>query len=246
MKLRVLGSTGYHPNDRRQTACFMLPELGLVFDAGSGMYRVREHLQTPSLDIFLTHAHLDHVFGLTFLFDVLHEKNVKPVRVHALPDKLAAIHLHLFDEALFPVRIPFESVPLSGPVTLADGARLSYFPLIHPGGSIGYRIDWPDKSVAYVTDTTAEPDSAYLEQIRGVDILIHECYFPDGQEKLAKHTGHSCTTPVAQAARAAGVGFLILTHMNPLDPSDDPIGLSVAQAIFPDTVLAEDGMELEF
>ena len=30
MKLVLLGTTGYHPNDRRQTACMMLPEIGVV------------------------------------------------------------------------------------------------------------------------------------------------------------------------------------------------------------------------
>ena len=70
MKVVLLGTTGYHPNDRRQTACMMLPELGVAFDAGTATYRVSEYLSTDSLDIFLSHAHLDHVVGLTFLFDV--------------------------------------------------------------------------------------------------------------------------------------------------------------------------------
>ena len=56
MKLLLLGTTGYHPNDRRQTACLMFPELGVLLDAGSAMYRVSEYLQTPTLDIFITHA----------------------------------------------------------------------------------------------------------------------------------------------------------------------------------------------
>ena len=42
MRLVLLGTTGYHANDRRQTACLMLPEVGVVFDAGSGFYRVSE------------------------------------------------------------------------------------------------------------------------------------------------------------------------------------------------------------
>ncbi len=67
MLLNLLGTTGYHPNERRQTACFMLPELGIVLDAGTGMFRVHDHLQTDTLDIFLSHAHLDHILGLTFL-----------------------------------------------------------------------------------------------------------------------------------------------------------------------------------
>ena len=33
MKLHLLGTTGYHPNARRHTACLMLPEQGIVLDA---------------------------------------------------------------------------------------------------------------------------------------------------------------------------------------------------------------------
>ena len=50
MKLLRLGTAGYHPNERRQTACFMLPEEGIVLDAGTGFFRVRQHLATPTLD----------------------------------------------------------------------------------------------------------------------------------------------------------------------------------------------------
>lgn len=245
MKLHFLGTTGYHPNDRRQTACLMLPALGVVLDAGTAMYRVRDRLQTDQLDIFLTHAHLDHVFGLTFLFDVLHQKDVQQVRVHGDPAKLAAIAEHLFATDLFPVKPPFDWVPLLGPVHLKDGSRLTYFPLEHPGGSLGFRIDWPDRSLAYVTDTTARKDSPYIEHIRGVDTLIHECYFPDGCEELAEKTGHSCTTPVAKNALAAEVGRLVLVHVNPQSEEEDPIGLSVAQRIFRNSLIAFDGMELE-
>ena len=60
MKIVLLGTGGYHPNERRHTACVMLPELGLIFDAGSSFFRVPARLRTRDLDIFLTHAHLDH------------------------------------------------------------------------------------------------------------------------------------------------------------------------------------------
>src|SRR5580658_6155540 len=121
MKLVVLGSTGYHPNELRQTACFMLPELGLVLDAGTGMFRVRNWLSTPTLDIFLTHSHLDHVFGLTFLFDVLVGHESTAVTVHAEADKLAAIEEHLLSPLLFPVKLPCRYEPLAGPVKLPGG-----------------------------------------------------------------------------------------------------------------------------
>ena len=69
--------------------------------------------------------------------------------------------------------------------------------------------------MAYVTDTTARDDADYIDKIRGVDLLIHECYFPDGWEDKAKLTGHSCISPVARVARAAGVGRMVLVHINP-------------------------------
>ena len=50
MKLILLGTTGYHPNNRRHTACLMLPEVGVVLDAGTAMFRVRDYLTTKHLD----------------------------------------------------------------------------------------------------------------------------------------------------------------------------------------------------
>jgi len=246
MQLHLLGSTGYHPNARRQTACLMLPEQGIVLDAGTGMFRVRDRLCTSELDIYLTHAHLDHVFGLTFLFDVLHQKQLTRVTVHGERDKLAAIDEHLLAELLFPVKLPCDFQPLTGPTAISGGGKLTHFPLDHPGGSVGFRLDWSGHSMAYVTDTNATPDAAYVEEIRGVDLLIHECYFPDNLRDVAIKTGHSTTTPVAEVARRAGVGQLVLVHLNPLDESDDPIGLATARAIFPRTELGEDEAVYEF
>jgi len=246
MKVILLGTTGYHPNDRRHTPCMLVAECGVMLDAGTALYRAGQRLQTPELDIFLTHAHLDHVIGLTYLFSLIRTHALERITIHASADKLAAIDEHLFAEAMFPKRPPCEFRPLAAEVKLASGGRLTHFPLLHQGGSTGYRLDWPGHSMAYVTDTTATADADYIQKIRGVDLLIHECYFPDTMAAMASKTGHSCTTPVAQLARRAGVGRLLLVHINPLSTEDDPVGLDVARAIFPETALAEDLMEAEF
>ena len=247
MKLILLGTTGYHPNDRRHTACFMLPESGVVFDAGTAFYRVAEYVATDSLDVFLSHIHLDHSVGLTFLFDVRDQApRLGRVTVHGEPAKLDALRTHLFSELLFPVMPPMEMKPLVPELLLADGGRVTHFPLRHPGGSVGLRIDWPDRSLAYVTDTVASVNADYVEKIRGVDLLIHECYFRDDQPERADLTGHSCLTPVVQVAAKADVGRLLLVHINPLAASDSEVDLEGARRIFPRIEIGLDRMELDF
>jgi ribonuclease BN (tRNA processing enzyme) len=247
MKILLLGTAGYHPSERRHTPCLLIPECSVMLDAGTGLFRAVPYLQPPRLDIFLTHAHLDHIVGLTYLLSVLYLRPLERVCVHGTPATLKAIREHLFAPAIFPVAPPFEFCPLVTDKTdLRGSGVLTYFPLKHPGGSIGYRLEWPGHSLAYVTDTTAEPDAPYLDRIRGVDLLLHECYLPDQHAEFARKTGHSHTTPVAEVARRAGVGRLVLVHLNPMSTEDDPIGLDAARAIFPRTTLGEDGMEVEF
>jgi len=247
MKLVLLGTTGYHANDRRHTPCLMLPACGIMLDAGTATFRAPDYLQTSELTILLTHAHLDHVVGLTYLFNVIRAYPLDRIVVRSGAKYLAALDEHLFSAPLFPKKPPMDFIPLGDPEEALSGeGRMTHFPLEHPGGSIGFRLDWPGHSMAYVTDTTADVDADYVERIRGVDLLVHECYFADAQADWARRTGHSWTTSVAQVARRAAVGRLILTHLNPLSSDHDPVGLDVARAIFPETELGEDLMELEF
>ena len=248
MKFILLGTAGYHPNEHRHTSCAMIPEVGIMLDAGTAMFRAPRYVTTQSLDIFLTHAHLDHVAGLTYLFNTLAQTKLETVRVHGEEAKLRAVEEHLFSEHLFPKRPPYEAVPLpeSGEVALPQGGRLTTLPLEHPGGAVGFRLDWPGHSMAYVTDTWGLPDAPYAQKIQDVDLLVHECFFGDEQAEWARTTGHTYTTHVAEIARRARAKRLVLIHINPLEDGPDPIGLGAAQAIFPATQVGEDGLEVEF
>jgi ribonuclease BN (tRNA processing enzyme) len=247
MQLHFLGTTGYHPNRRRDTACLMIPEHGIILDAGTGIFRARDLIETKNLDIFLTHTHLDHCVGLTFLFDIVFEREVERVRVFADPGKHQAIENHLFAKDLFPKRPDFELLPLTRePIDLAGGGKLRTFPVRHPGGCLGMRLDWPGHSMAYVTDTTATRKADYLPHIKAVGTLVHECYFPDGWEDRAELTGHSCLTPVAELAAACGAAQTWLVHLNPLCEADSGVDLEKAQSICAGIRIADDGMVVDF
>jgi ribonuclease BN (tRNA processing enzyme) len=243
MKVALLGTGAYHPNERRHTACVMLPEIGVIFDAGTSFFRVPSRLQTRELDIFLTHSHLDHIVGLTFLLVPMLKGEVAHVRIHSQRRYLDAVRTHLFSDAIFPLLPDFEFIELADRTPIRGPGVVSFQPLHHPGGSLGYRIDWQDKSLAYITDTLA--DGTYVDFIRGVDLLLHECNFSDEAIPLATESGHSHTTEVGLAAQRAGVKRLVLMHIDPQHPEDDPIGLDTIRQIFPATVIGEDLMEIE-
>jgi ribonuclease Z len=244
MRVEFLGTSGFHPTEKRHTSCVLLPELGIVFDAGTGMFRLTSRLETKSLSIFLSHSHLDHIVGLTYLLPPLYDGTIEKATIYGSARTINAVQRHLFAEEVFPVALPFEFVEVSEQVEVPEGGRLSVRVQQHPGESLGYRIDWPDRSLAYVTDTTAL--SGDTDFVRGVDLLIHECNFRDDLRDLAIQTGHSHTTPVCELARDAGVKRLVLTHFDPYAALEDPVDVAKARKIFPHTEVAEDKMVVEF
>lgn len=249
MKIHCLGTAGYHPSETRQTSCYFIPEAGLVLDAGTGFFRLPELIETDWLDIFLSHAHLDHVAGLTFLLDVLYQRPVEKVRIWGQSEKLQAIREHLFSEHIFPVPLDVQwcELAIGDEIDVAGGGRLTSFPLVHPGGSIGYRIGWgTEHSLAYVTDTTGEIEAEYVSIISKCGLLLHECNFRDDGEEWAIKTGHTWTSRAAEIALKADVDRLLLVHINPIEDDSDPVGIDAARKIFAATEIAYDGLVVEF
>ena len=247
MECHILGSAGYFPTRTRHTLGVFFPDHGILLDAGTGLADLRNLARTEELDVFLSHAHLDHIVGLTYLLGLAPVCGFDQITVHGAAEKLGAIRDGLFSEHFFPVVPPFRWRILRDAAPLRGGGRLTTFPLKHPGGSIGFRLDWPGHSLAYVTDTTACPACDYVERIAGVDVLLHECNFNADRSEWAVETGHSWTTAVGKTARAAGAKRLYLIHVDPLaeDP-DQPLQLDEVTRHFPSAEVAHDGMVIEF
>ncbi|MBN1261772.1 MAG: ribonuclease Z [Anaerolineae bacterium] len=260
MKLILLGTNGFLPTDEAQTACFMLPEQGIVLDAGSGLYRLPDYLQTPSLDIYLSHRHGDHVCGLHYLFGglfkylftrshaALTEELLETILEQANA-RLNTVHLHAPQTALTELKNRFPHLhdwhPLQTRETLPNGGALTSFALDPPREETGFRLDWPGHSLAYVTDTIADPKAAYVKEIAGVDLLLHECNGPDRTAQVMATLHHSHTRAVAQVAARAQAKRLILIHKNPIGLTLEE-DLPAARTIFPSIEIGQDGMEIEF
>ncbi len=252
MELHCLGTTGYHPCENRHTSCYFLPMDGTVLDAGTGLFRLTPLIQTQRLDILLSHAHLDHIAGLTFLLDVMYQSPVETVCVWGEETKLSAVREHLFNELIFPAQVKVQWRAIDSQPTFQIGAdqriTVDWRKQEHPGGSVGYRLRWnnPGKSLIYATDTVGDRSEPCRNWMSRADLLMHECYFRDEQQQWATKTGHCWTTRAATIARDAEVKKLLLTHINPLATDEDPVDLAKATSLFPATFVAQDGDVVSF
>ena len=98
-------------------------------------------------------------------------------------------------------------------------------------------------TVTYCTDTRPVPE--IMKYADDADLLILEGMYGE-PEKLGKaiETKHMMFTEAAEIARDCNAHRLWLTHFSPSLPNPKEY-LPLAQEIFPDTVMPEDGKELD-
>lgn len=96
----------------------------------------------------------------------------------------------------------------------------------------------PPRSYAYCSDTRYDPSIA--RAVSGVTMLYHESTYGAEEQERAAEFSHSTATDAARTALEAGAAQLLLGHFS-ARYEDEAMLLREAQAVFPNTNLAQEG-----
>ena len=97
-------------------------------------------------------------------------------------------------------------------------------------------------SYAYCSDTKFS--KRVIKYVEGVDWLYHEATYDDSLRIKAHKRYHSTALEAATVAREAGAKRLILGHFSKRYLDETPL-LNEARTIFPNTILANEGLTLD-
>jgi phosphoribosyl 1,2-cyclic phosphodiesterase len=229
----------------------------LLLDAGTGLRNLSPVLAGGAFagTLVLTHLHWDHVQGLPFF-----PPGDRPdAQVHALlPAQGGRSGLELLSQLMSPPAFPITPAELGGtwrfdaieageaPVDASLGCTVRTFDVTHKGGrTFGCTVAHDGRRVAYVPDHAPAlgiTDVA-LEELRGVDLLIHGGQMVEAERHLADAYGHGTIGDALALAERVGAGRLVLSHHSP-GRTDDR--LDEIAADLPDGVgLARQGLVVE-
>jgi len=214
-------------------------ETALVLDAGTGIRSLGVDLLargTRRIHLFLTHLHLDHLEGLRFFAPLWDERVTVEIHgprspVLSLGDRI----LRAFSPPLFPLdfrdvpaRVVFHDLP--GDPWQANGLTLSFELVLHPGPTVGFRLETAASAVAYLPDH--EPALAGIEGrttdwisagaiARDADVVLHDAQYFEDEYDTRIGWGHSSVAHAVRFSDAVGARRLVLFHHEPTHSDGD-------------------------
>lgn len=107
-------------------------------------------------------------------------------------------------------------------------------------------VSWERKGIKAVYSGDTRPTESVVKASEGADLLIHDATFSEEiMADEAEGRFHATAADAARIAKRAGVKKLVLTHVSCRHAEDVKELLGEARAIFRNTELAKDGMEVE-
>jgi len=189
----------------------------LIFDTGTGICGFE--FDSPKAHILYSHYHADHISGLLFFSEFFNPK--KQINIYgendvkSVVDSFLSPPLHPVGLNAFNADLKFNTISADDVIAVSDEITVKTCKLSHPGGSVGYRVEYDGKSFCYCTDSELalhQNDEKLLEFIRGADLLVLDSFFDD--RKVIEGWGHSSWRECAEWAKRAEAKRLALFHHN--------------------------------
>jgi phosphoribosyl 1,2-cyclic phosphodiesterase len=219
----------------------------IILDAGTGIRELGRALLAKNDgepivgDIFLTHAHWDHIQGIPFFAPLFRKGNHFTIwGSGSLQTSIDRVVRDQMSPVVFPVsfeelqaRVDFQE--LAEGRRAGHGYEVSAISVRHPGGALGYRFTTGNadgRALVYVSDNELSPEARYddapdwrsklVDFVRGASVLVHDTMFTAGEYASFVGWGHSTHDQAVELALDADVERLVLFHHRP-ERSDDEV-----------------------
>lgn len=262
VKVTILGSRGSIPVSGKSfrhyggaTCCVLVQSASgaVILDAGTGLLELMHHLHgEETLPLFLTHAHLDHVLGLT-MFPAAFRTGAR-IDIYGSPRSGLSVQEQIrtvMSPPLWPVephQLPAEILFHSlEEQTSINGALIERLEGNHPGGVSVLRLTVGGKRIVLMTDCTITEDNRdeLLSFCHDCDLLLCDGQYSDEEWPSRAAFGHNTWNAAARFARDCGAKLTKILHHDPTH-ADDILDAACLQvnAICPTCSLACDGEEI--
>ena len=219
----------------------------IILDAGTGIRELGRSLISRANgapiagDIFLTHAHWDHIQGIPFFGPIFQRGNHFTIwGAKALQTSIGRVVRDQMSPVVFP--IAFEELDatidfseIAEECRQGNGYEVKAYQVRHPGGALGYRFaERGDngRAMVYISDNELGPGAKYdtraawreglVEFVRGAQVLVHDTMYTAEEYDHFRGWGHSTYNEAVELALDANVERLVLYHHKP-ERSDDEV-----------------------